>query len=207
METSQLLEWVGYIGSVIIAISLTMTSMVKLRWTNLIGALIFTIYGIAIHAIPVALVNGFITFIDLYYLIKIYTTKEFFKLMTTEKSNPYILHFLRYYDKAIQRDFPDFAHSKSQVDFCILILRNMDIAGLFMAHKNEQDELIIDLDYATPPYQDFKTGKFLYKENKHLFTSQGIKRLSISKLNKQQRPYYKHMGFEESNNNSYVKTL
>lgn len=206
METAQFLEWIGYIGSIIVAISLTMTSMVKLRWTNLVGALIFTIYGIAINAIPVALVNGFITLIDLYYLVKIYNTKEFFKLMSTEKNNPYILHFLKYYQKAIRKDFPDFETKQAQVDVCILTLRNMDIAGLFMAHKNG-DELVIDLDYATPQYQDFKTGRFLFDKNSGLFKNQGIKQLSIAQLNKQQKPYYKRMGFELSENNVYIKAI
>ena len=43
-----LLEWVGYLGSVLVSVSLTMSSIVKLRWFNLVGAGIFSFYGFAI---------------------------------------------------------------------------------------------------------------------------------------------------------------
>ena len=35
------LEWVGYVSSVLVAVSLTMSSIKKLRWYNLMGAAIF----------------------------------------------------------------------------------------------------------------------------------------------------------------------
>lgn len=66
-----LVEWVGYVASVLIAASLTMTSIVKLRWVNLFGASLFTVYAFIIGAIPVALVNGFISVVYIYFLVKI----------------------------------------------------------------------------------------------------------------------------------------
>ena len=41
-------EWFGYLGSVIVAVSLTMSSIKKLRWYNFVGAAIFSIYGFVI---------------------------------------------------------------------------------------------------------------------------------------------------------------
>ena len=201
------IEWIGYAGSLLVAISLTMSAMLRLRWINLLGAIFFTVYSIIIQAIPVALVNGFIIIIDLYYIIKIYRTKEFFKLMTTEKNNPYILHFLHYYKKTIQHNFPNYQSAIKTSDTTILILRNMDIAGLFMGHKKEEQELIIDLDFATPQYQDFKTGHFLFEKNKALFKSQGIESITIENVNKHQKPYYQHIGFIENNDKTFTKTL
>lgn len=62
------IEVIGYVGSVIIAISLTMNSIVKLRVVNMIGALLFGTYGIMIDSIPVVLVNYFIVVTNIYYL-------------------------------------------------------------------------------------------------------------------------------------------
>ena len=42
------IEWVGYSASLFIVISLTMTSIVKLRIINSIGCLLFVIYGLII---------------------------------------------------------------------------------------------------------------------------------------------------------------
>jgi large-conductance mechanosensitive channel len=72
MENAVIWEWVGYLASVVVAISLMMADIKKLRWWNLIGAGLFVAYGLAIDAIPVALVNFFIVIIDVYYLVKLY---------------------------------------------------------------------------------------------------------------------------------------
>ncbi len=72
MDTGLIWEWVGYLASAVVALSLMMADIKKLRWWNLLGAALFVAYGMAISAIPVALVNFFIVIIDIYYLIKIY---------------------------------------------------------------------------------------------------------------------------------------
>ena len=45
-----------------------MSSILKLRVINLVGAALFTVYGLLIGAYPVAVMNLFIVLIDLYYL-------------------------------------------------------------------------------------------------------------------------------------------
>ncbi|ACK47877.1 YgjV family protein [Shewanella baltica] len=72
MDNAIIWEWVGYLASVVVAISLMMSNIKKLRWWNLIGAALFVAYGVAIGAYPVALVNFFIVLIDIYYLVKLY---------------------------------------------------------------------------------------------------------------------------------------
>ena len=72
MDNATIWEWVGYLASVVVAISLMMSNIKKLRWWNLVGAALFVAYGLAIDALPVALVNFFIVLIDAYYLVKLY---------------------------------------------------------------------------------------------------------------------------------------
>ncbi|MDA3854415.1 MAG: hypothetical protein PF444_09290, partial [Bacteroidales bacterium] len=151
------LEWIGYIGSIIIAISLMMTSMVKLRWLNFVGALIFTIYGVAIHAFPVALVNGFITLIDVYFLFKMYTTKDYFTIQEINADNAYLDQFVHFYKEAIPKDFPNFKRGDNEGKLAFLVLRNMQVAGLFIGKKNKDNMLDIELDFATTQNRDFKS--------------------------------------------------
>ncbi|MCH1929215.1 hypothetical protein L9G16_03405 [Shewanella sp. A25] len=72
MDTAMIWEWVGYLASVVVAVSLMMSNIKKLRWWNLIGSALFVAYGMAIGAYPVAAVNFFIVLIDAYYLIVLY---------------------------------------------------------------------------------------------------------------------------------------
>jgi len=191
------LEWIGYIGSIIIAVSLTMTSMVKLRWLNFIGALIFTVYGAAIHAIPVVLVNGFITCIDLYYIFKMYAAKDFFTIQEINSDNTYLKQFLEYYKKGIPKDFPNFNPDNNKGKLALIVLRNMQVAAVFIGHKSNESTLTIDLDFATPQYRDFKTGDFLFNRNAHLFTDQGITKLLVTPFSKSQFKYYPKVGFTQ----------
>lgn len=65
------IEWVGYAASAMIAISLLMTSVVKLRIINTIGCILFIIYGTSVGAYPVAIANAIIVLINIYQLIKL----------------------------------------------------------------------------------------------------------------------------------------
>ncbi|GGA89890.1 YgjV family protein [Ornithinibacillus halotolerans] len=70
------LEWLGYLASLIVLISLLMSSILKLRWINMIGSGLFSLYGFLIGALPVGIMNLGIVFINLYYLVKLYRAKS-----------------------------------------------------------------------------------------------------------------------------------
>lgn len=71
-----ILELFGYAGSFVVLISLTMSSIVKLRWINLLGATMFTIYAIFIKAYPAIFMNSGIMIIDIFYILKLYKVKK-----------------------------------------------------------------------------------------------------------------------------------
>ena len=64
-----LVQWVGYVGSALVATSLMMNNIWRLRWINLVGASTFAIYGLLIQAWPVVGLNSFIAVVDIVYLI------------------------------------------------------------------------------------------------------------------------------------------
>ena len=55
---NMILEIFGYVASIIIAISLTMKNIHRLRWWNLFGAIAFSTYGVLIGAWPVGCTVG-----------------------------------------------------------------------------------------------------------------------------------------------------
>jgi hypothetical protein len=76
MENINIIEVLGYVASVIVAISLMMKDIILLRWLNFVGCALFATYGYAIEAWPVAGMNAFIACINIYHLIKIYRAKR-----------------------------------------------------------------------------------------------------------------------------------
>jgi hypothetical protein len=73
MGNIDMIEWVGYLGSVLVAVSLMMTNIIKLRIINMVGAICFAIYGFTIHAMPVAVINSIVVVINLYYLFRMFS--------------------------------------------------------------------------------------------------------------------------------------
>ena len=85
MDSSLTFEIIGYVASVLVAISLMMSSILKLRVINLLGAALFTLYGLLIGAYPVAVMNFFIVLIDLYYLCELIPSREQFTLFEVQQ--------------------------------------------------------------------------------------------------------------------------
>lgn len=69
MFSAQLVEWIGYLASILIVISLMMTNI--LRIINTIGCVTFVVYGLLVGAYPVALSNFAIILINMYNLYKL----------------------------------------------------------------------------------------------------------------------------------------
>jgi hypothetical protein len=71
-----MVEILGYAASIMVAISLTMKDIVKLRILNFIGCALFTAYGLMIDSWPVVLTNGFIACVNVYFLAKMQQEKK-----------------------------------------------------------------------------------------------------------------------------------
>ena len=70
------IEYLGYLASLLIVISLTMKNIMWLRIVNTLGCICFTMYGLVVGAYPVAISNAAIIVINLYYLNILRKTRE-----------------------------------------------------------------------------------------------------------------------------------
>lgn len=197
MELS-ILQIIGYIASIIIAASMTMNSIVKFRWLNLIGASTFSIYGFVIGALPVGILNGFIVCVDVYYLYNIYSKKDIFETLEIRAENKYLIRFLEYYNKDIQKYFPGFTYKPELNTVSFFILRNMSVAGIFLAHREENNVLKIGLDYVIPEYRDFKNGKYIFNRVKNRFIGAGFTKIIAPPSSEKYVKYLKILNFTEN---------
>lgn len=193
------LELVGYAASILIAVSLMMSSILRLRIINLIGAVLFTIYGFAIRAYPVAVVNFFIVLIDLYYLRQMLTAREFFRLLPVSPDSEYLAFFLRFYEQEIQRFLPGFAFRPAPGQVIFFVLRNLVPAGLFIGEFEPPDRLLVRLDFVIPGYRDFKTARYVFEEQAAFFQSRDIQAVCSPPGSPAHRRYLERMGFAPQN--------
>lgn len=206
MEFS-LLHLFGYIASIIIATSMTMSSIVKFRIINLIGASLFFVYGLFIGALPIVLLNSFIISVDIYYLVRIFSEKEAFEIMWVRSDNKYLLRFLEFYHKDIQHFFPGFSYQPELNTHSFFVLRNMAVAGLFLGRRENDHVLHVGLDYVIKEYRDFKNGKFIFHRLQDKIMSDGFTIIKTKGHIPQHQKYLRKLGFQEKENNCYEMTL
>lgn len=207
MEIS-LLEWLGYLSSVIVAISLTMSSIVKLRILNLFGSGLFSLYGFMIGALPVGYLNFFIFGINIYYLYKIYSRKEAFELLDSKPTDSYLQHFIQINTTEIKEFFPDFELiNKNEPSYhTALLIRDNLVAGVFIAEINE-NKMNILLDFVSKTYRDLKPGYFLYQQNKAYFKELGIQSFEVKTQVPQHIQFLNKMNFVKTKENTYTLSI
>lgn len=195
MPSQLVLEIVGYVASVLVAISLMMSSILKLRIINLVGSAAFVVYGALIGAYPVAVVNLLIVFINLYYLRQMLGSREYFKLLQVRPDSEYLLAFLDFHAGEIQRFLPGFAYTADVRHLVFFVLRDMVPAGLFIGERRGDGALRVMLDFVIPQYRDFKTGRYLFRDQAHFFRAHGITEIVSPGGAKEHTEYLRRMGF------------
>ncbi|MFA6617959.1 MAG: hypothetical protein WCT23_02700 [Candidatus Neomarinimicrobiota bacterium] len=196
------MDWVGLFGtvsSVVIAVSLTMKNIRRLRWWNLVGAIAFSAYGLMIDAMPVFLVNGFIALIDIYYLVEMARRKDYFSMLEVKiKTSVFTQRFIEFYKDDIAKYFPKFAYDENIEYKSYFCLRNCRPVGLILFSTLSENEYLVELDYTIPEYRDRKTGEYFYQEGLKRIGLDDNKQLVIKDPNEDHIKYLNAMGYKRS---------
>jgi hypothetical protein len=206
MDLSFFYELIGYAGSLLIAFSLSMKSLQRLRIVNMVGASFFVIYGILIKAPPIALLNTLTFAVNAYNLWRMWQRRDYFTLMQVRADSAYLKRFLEFYRKEISEFIPTYQFKPDDMQVVVFILRNMMPVGLVIV-KPEGEEARIFLDFVIPGYRDFRAGKFLLEESAEFYRQQGILRLSTATGSVKHETYLKRMGFHLEADGRYYYEL
>ncbi|HKI89676.1 MAG TPA: hypothetical protein VKA38_11665 [Draconibacterium sp.] len=195
-----LVEWIGYLASTVVLISLSLSSILRLRIVNLFGSALFSFYGFYIGSLPVGIMNLIIVFFNLYYLQKLMLKKDNFEIIESDSNQEVIKKFLVYFKKDIQKYFPEFKLQPGSRQLILMVMRNMNFAGLFIAREKD-DILEVELDYVTPQYRDYKNGIFLFNHFSDAIKNKKYKAVKARSGIPQQIIYLKKIGFAEDRSN------
>jgi hypothetical protein len=191
-------EIMGYLASLLLAISLVVNNDLKFRWLNTFGCLSFIVYGVLINAFPIILTNGILLLINLFYLVKIYRTKENFDMVECLAGGQMIAKFIQFHHKDVRNYFPEFNAADSSYDISFVVLRDMVIANLFVAKNAGDGNAEVKINYTVPKYRDYKVGRFIFEQEKKYLISKGVKKIVYAEIhNPQHAAFLKVMGFEK----------
>lgn len=202
MEGQTVYEVIGYTASALVVTSLLMSSLLKLRLVNVVGASVFAVYGLLIGALPVMLTNGAIILIDVYYLVVLLRARAadaYFEVVKVAPDSPVLRRFVEFHLDDIRQFQPSFA-GLSDDHLAWMVLRNAVPVGAVLASREASDAEVaqLDLDYVSPPHRDFTAGRVLFGEA-GTFGSRGIRRVVTAAETTVHRRYLSRMGFTGSN--------
>ncbi|MEZ4386819.1 MAG: YgjV family protein [Candidatus Krumholzibacteriia bacterium] len=190
------IETIGYLGSVLVALSLAMSDVFRLRVLNLVGAAVFTAYGVLVGAYPVAGLNAFIVVVNVVYLWRLTHHREFFEVLdVTGAPSPFLTRFLAHHAREIAEVAPGFDLARLPSASVLFVLRNLDPAGLVVWTDQGEGIARIDLDYAVPRYRDRRCGRWFFRERADWFARRGFVRFEAQTPSPRHGRYLAAIGF------------
>ena len=186
-----IVELVGYIGSFLVVVSMLMTSVIKLRFINLTGSFIFTIYALIIKSYPTALMNFSLVIINIYNLYRLLKVQKDYSVIPVSADEAFYHYFLNRFEKNIRRFFPNFDKNATYSKMYMICCKT-DAAGILIGNDGEEGEINVAVDYATPAYRDCSAGKHLYR----YLEERGLTKLTVADCSFWHHSYLRHMGFK-----------
>lgn len=197
-----MVEMIGYLGSILVVISMLMSSVVKLRVINTIGSGIFAAYALMIHSYPTALMNACLVGINVYNLVRLNQKDRAYDLTEAAPGDGLLGYLLDHYRADILTYFPGFTGAE-EGDRAYVVFCGGDPAGLLLGTDSGQGTLNVRLDYSTPTYRDCSIGAYLYTK----LPSKGVHTLVFEgEGSEAHAAYLTKMGFTKENG-AYVKGL
>ncbi len=197
MNVDFIVEAVGYLGSALLILSMTRTSILKLRVFGLIGSLVFLTYSLLIEAYPIAVVNVVIASVHIYFLRQLLSKRtEYFTILEVRPESRYLEYFLDFHADEISRFQPGFRYEAQNDQIRAFILRDLVPAGLFIGRSCQDHSVEVLLDFVIPQYRDFRVGQFLYSERSGVFRDPRCDHAWSATGTPAHNEYLERMGFE-----------
>ena len=203
MDSRFIIEGIGYLGSILVVVSMLMTSVKKLRIVNTTGSVIFTAYALIIHSYPTAFMNLCLILINIYQLTKLGRKEQNFKLIRGHTDVGIVPYIFEYYIYDIKNYFPYVrVEGLSKCDTAFLVTYETTPAGILLGNMIDDHTMDIWFDYATPAFRDSSVGAFLYR----YLPAEGITKIVFSGKAVGHEDYMLKMGFVKTDE-GYVKEL
>ena len=198
MSVEVIQEIIGYAGSALIVLSLSMKSILRLRLVGLAGATTFLIYGLLISAYPIVITNVVIIGIQIFFLRQLLGSRPVFSVLEVRQGSAYLEYFIRHWADDIAKFRPKFRYEPKPNRYRAFILRDTVPAGLFICDLGEGDTAVVQLDYVIPAYRDLKVGRFLYSASSSVFNNPRINRVLSPPGSPQHSAYLERMGYHKT---------
>ena len=194
------LEAAGWIGSILVVVSLTQARVLRFRWLNLVGSVVATVYNTILGIWPFVAMNGAIVVINLFWLTRLYRSRHStstYETVAAAASDQYVQHLMRANQADLARTAPGF-EATSLPDNCLvyLVVRGNETVGVVCLEvAGPPGQATVILDWVSPRFRDFTPGEFVYRQS-GVFAAHGLTHLQVLDPPDGQLAYLRRMGFQ-----------
>lgn len=194
------LEIIGWVGSVLVVVSLMQARVLRFRWLNFAGSVIATAYNTIVGIWPFAAMNGVIAVIDAYWLWRLTRERhdaDVYEVVPVGAGDHYLRHVLGVHADDIARYYPSFGlpgDAAGDSRWAYLVLRGDETVGVVVVRDAGDGIGEVELDWVTPRFRDFAPGEFVYRRS-GVFAGTGLRSLVVAEDARDTGPYLERVGF------------
>lgn len=209
MTAQTWLEVGGWVGSVLVVLSLTQARVLRFRWLNLTGSVIATAYNAVLGIWPFVAMNGAICLINVYWLTRLYRERHDAAAYTVVEVAPddaYLLHVLRTHTDDIAGFAPGFRPEPAPDErrYAFLVQRGDETVGVVEVRDAGPTPAtdggapgrtaVVELDWVSRRFRDFTPGEFVHQRS-GIFAGKGFTRVIVPVAAQHDQAYLRRVGF------------
>lgn len=163
------LDLFGWLGSVLLIVSLLQTRVLRFRMLNLAASLSLVLFNALIQVWPMVGMNVATSTINLWFLVRLLRDRHdhtAFDVLQVEPRDSYFQHFLAVHADDIERFHPAYSGTEPD-DLAFQVEKGDETVGVVLIRR-EGDVARVQLDYVTPRFRDFSPGEFVWRRTPRL---------------------------------------
>lgn len=208
--SSVALEAVGWVGSIVLVVSLLQSRLLRLRQLNLVASVLLITYNLLIGVWPMVAMNIAIAVINIGHLVRLVRTRhdpDRYAVVEVVPDDPYLAHVLAHHGSDIVRFNPGFTWDGTRAGaLAFLVLRDDETVGVVLGHDDGDGVARIALDYVTPRYRDFTPGEFVFRRS-GLFTDRGFRVVVAPRAMRKADAYLAGVGFQQQGDDRILQLV
>jgi hypothetical protein len=200
------LDALGWAGSAVLVLSLTLSNVLRFRALNLVASLVLTVFNAALGVWPMVAMNAAIVGINAFHLLRLVRTRDderTYEVVAVDPRSEHLAHLLRVHASDVERHNPGFdLHEvlarEEPPGLCrvasFLVMRRDETVGVVVLCDGGDGVARVELDYVTPRFRDFSVGTFVYRGDGRL-AQLGLRRLLAGRRMADREDYFARVGF------------
>lgn len=192
------LEIFGYIGTALVILSMTMTSLKSLRLFNICGSVISAIYSVIVNAWPIVIMNAALVFINIFQLWRKSRLNKSYAHLVLSADDKTVEYFLTLHKEEIEKDFPGFDRLATDGREVHMLYIGNKVVGMLIGVRT-CDLFTVDAYYVVPEHRASLDKNAFYPE----LSALGVKRIVMNVQNENTKVQFEKLGFVVSTDSVY----